>query len=299
VQAVEFSEYGGPEVLHVGERPEPHAGPGQVRIRVRAAGVNPMDWKIRSGMMAGQMPRDLPHVVGLDGAGEVDEVGEGVTGVSVGDRVFGQGPATTAEHAVLKSWALLPDGTSFEEGAALGVPVETAVRILDALDLAAGDTVVVDGAAGGVGTAVVQLAVQRGLQVIGTASERNHAHLRDLGATPTTYGAGLADRVRTLTDGPGAGALDLAGRGSVPALVELTGDPARVVTIADFAAGEQGVQVSTGGRPATDALAEVAALLESGDFEVVVEALPWTEAAEAHARSQAGHVRGKLVLTVP
>jgi NADPH:quinone reductase-like Zn-dependent oxidoreductase len=300
MQAMQFDEYGDPDVIHLGEREEPHAGPGQVRIRVRAAGVNPMDWKIRSGMVAQMMPVEFPHVPGLDGAGEVDEVGEGVTDVAVGDRVFGKGTATTAEHAVLSSWAALPEALSFEEGAALGVPVETAARILDTLGVQAGDTIVVDGAAGGVGTAVVQLARARGLEVIGTASERNHDFLRELGATPTTYGEGLADRVRDLTDAPIGGGLDLVGHGGVPELIALTGDPGKVVTIADYGAAQQGAIVSTGSDPANYALGEVAGLAENGRFKPVVEeALPWAEAPAAHQRSQDGHVRGKLVLTVP
>jgi NADPH:quinone reductase-like Zn-dependent oxidoreductase len=300
MRAIEFSEYGDPEVLHLAERREPHAGPGKIRVRVHAAGINPMDWKIRSGMMAGQLSTVLPAVPGIDAAGVVDELGDGVTDVRVGDRVFGKGTATTAEYAVLSAWALLPESVSFEEGAALGVSVETAARVLDLLGLEAGATIVVDGAAGGVGTAVVQLAVARGLEVVGTASPANHDHVRALGATPTTYGAGLVDRVRDLTDAPVAGALDLVGKGSVPELVELTGDPTKVVTIADFGAGESGVHVSTGGQAADYALAEVARLIEEGRFTVVLEdALPWEQAAAAHARSQAGHVRGKLVLTVP
>jgi NADPH:quinone reductase-like Zn-dependent oxidoreductase len=299
MRVMEFDEYGDPEVIHQAEREEPHAGPGQVRIQVHAAGVNPMDWKIRSGMVASVMPVEFPHVPGLDASGVVDELGEGVTDVAVGDRVFGNGSATTAEFAVLKRYARIPDSTSFEEAAALPVPVETAARILDALQLSEGDTVVVDGAAGGVGTAVVQFAVARGLKVIGTASERNHEHLRALGATPTTYGEGLVDRVRELTDAPIAGGLDLVGHGSVPALVALTGDPGKVVTIADYAAGEQGVTVSTGAEPAAYALSEAARLIDEGRLHVVVEeVLPWTEAGTAQRRSQEGHVRGKLVLAV-
>jgi NADPH:quinone reductase-like Zn-dependent oxidoreductase len=299
MRAMQFDEYGEPGVIHLADREEPHAGPGEIRISVRAAGVNPMDWKIRSGAMASMMPVALPHVPGLDGSGVVDEVGDGVTGVEVGDRVFGNGTATTAEYAVLKRFARIPESLDFAQAAALPVPVETAVRILDALELSEGDTIVVDGAAGGVGTAVVQVAVARGLVVIGTASEHNHEHLRSLGATPTTYGAGLVDRVHDLTDAPIAGGLDLVGHGSLPDLISLTGDPDKVITIADFSAGELGVTISTGAAPAVHALDEVSRLVDEGRFTVVVEdVLPWTDASVAHERSQAGHVRGKLVLVV-
>lgn len=188
MRAVQFDQYGGPEVLHLAEAPEPHAGPGQVRVAVEAAGVNPMDWKIRSGAMAGAVPLDRPQIPGLDAAGVVDEVGAGVEGIAVGDRVFGNGSGVTAEYAVLRAFALVPTDLTFEQAAALPVAVETAARILDVLDLHPSQLVVVDGAAGGVGTAVVQLAVARGLKVVGTASEGNHAFLRELGALPTTYG---------------------------------------------------------------------------------------------------------------
>ncbi len=300
MRAVQFDQYGGPEVLHLAEAPEPHAAAGQVRIAVEAAAVNPMDWKIRSGSVAEQMPLGLPAIPGLDASGVVDEVGDGVQGVAVGDRVFGNGSAVTAEYAVLKAFALVPTSLSFVEAAALPVSVETSARVLDLLDLHPGQLVLVDGAAGGVGTTLVQLAKARGLKVVGTASEGSHELLRELGAIPTTYGPGLADRTHALVDEPFAGALDVAGKGGVPDLVALTGDPSRVVSIADFGAAAQGVQVSDGSAGhAFYALGEVAKLVEEGTFRVVVEnTFPWSQAAKAHELSQAGHVRGKIVLTV-
>jgi NADPH:quinone reductase-like Zn-dependent oxidoreductase len=300
MRAALFDEYGGPEVLHLGEAPEPHAGSGQVRIAVEAASVNPMDWKIRSGSVAAFMPIDLPSIPGLDGAGVVDEVGDEVTGVAVGDRVFGNGSATTAEHAVLSAFAAVPKSLTSVEAAALPVAVETSARVLDLLDLHPGQLVVVDGAAGGVGSMLVQLAVSRGLKVVGTASEGNHDLLRELGAIPTTYGEGLADRVHALVDEPVAAGIDLAGKGGIPDLVALTGDPERVVTIADFGAAAQGVHVTDGsGGRAFYALGEVASMADEGKFRVVVDhVFPWTEAAQAHALSESGHVSGKIVLTV-
>ena len=298
MRAVQFEQYGDPEVLHVGDAPDPHAGTGEVRIAVEAAGVNPFDAKVRAGLMAQIMPLDLPHVPGLEAAGVVDEVGEGVVGVVVGDRVFGNGSETYAELAVLKAFAPIPGALTMAEAAALPVAVETGARLLDLLELHPGGLLVVDGASGGVGTGLVQLAVARGLTVVGTASEANHGYLRELGAIPTTYGEGLADRVHALVDQPVAGALDLAGKGAVPDLVALTGDPGRVATIADYGAGEQGVTVSTAAS-AYYALGEVARLVGEDRFRVTVdEEIPWTEAARAHARSESGHVRGKLVLAV-
>ncbi len=298
MRAVQFDEYGDPDVLHLGDAPEPHAGPGQVRIAVEAVGVNQFDAKVRSGLLADAMPLPLPHVPGLEGAGVVDEVGEGVVGVAVGDRVFGKGSATYAELAVLTAFAPIPGALTMAEAAALPVSVETAARLLDLLELHPGGLLVVDGASGGVGTGVVQLAVARGLVVVGTASEANHAYLRELGAMPTTYGEGLADRVHALVDQPVAGALDLAGKGGVRDLVALTGDPGRVATIADYGAGAQGVTVSTAAT-AWYALGEVSRLVQDGRFRVSVEEeIPWTEAARAHERVRSGHTRGKIVLAI-
>lgn len=271
MKAVQFAEYGGPEVLRVVEVDEPHAGAGQVRISVRAAGVNGIDWKIRAGYMSEQMPLSLPAVTGTDAAGVVDEVGEGVDDVAVGDAVFGSGSATFAEHAMLSGWAVMPEGLSFEEAAGYPVPVETAVRILDQVGVRQGETLLVSGAAGGVGSAVVQIARQRGITVIGTASERNQGYLRSLGAVPTTYGPGLTGRVRALAPDGIDASLDIAGSGVIPELIGLTGEPSKVLSIADFGAPEHGAQVSA------DA----------------------TNAAGAQEASAAGHVAGRLVVTVP
>ncbi len=299
MKAVQFAEYGGPEVLQVVEVPEPHAGRGKVRIAVRAAGVNGMDWKIRSGYLTAQIPIDLPSGTGVDASGVVDEVGEGVTGVAVGDAVFGTGSATLAEHAVLSNWALKPDGLSFEEAAGFPVPVETAARIIDQVGVAAGETLVVSGAAGGVGSAVVQIARDRGISVIGTASERNLDYLRSLGAVATTYGDGLVERVRDLAPDGVDAALDIAGSGVIAELIELTGDPAKVLSIADFTAPQLGAQVSTSGSDAAASFAAAARLFEQGALHIPVErTFPLAEAGDAQAMSQAGHVAGRLVVTI-
>jgi len=297
MKAVRFDEFGGPEVLHVEDVEEPHAGPGQIRVAVRAAGVNPIDWKVRSGMVGGEPP----IVPGADVSGVVDEVGDGVEGVQPGDEVFGFAVGGgAAEHTLLEHFARKPAGMSWEEAGALAVAVETAARTLDALGVAEGDTLLINGAAGGVGVAAVQLARARGARVIGTASEGNHAFLRELGAEPTTYGEGVVDRVRELAPGGVDRALDTAGHGALPDLIELAGSPDNVLTIADFqAAPGLGVRLSGGGgERAYYALGDAAELFEAGRFSMpVAETFPFERAGDAHARSEAGHVRGKLVLT--
>jgi NADPH:quinone reductase-like Zn-dependent oxidoreductase len=300
MKAVRFSEYGGPDVLSVDEVDEPHAGDGQIRVAVKAAGVNPIDWKIRSGAMAQVMSVELPRTIGSDVSGIVDEVGPGVTDAAVGDQVFGSAVGgATADYALLDRYAPKPAGLDWAEAAGLPVAVETALRTLDLLGLEPGQTILVNGAAGGVGLAAVQLARARGASVIGTASEANHDYLRGLGAEPTTYGDGLVDRVRPLAPGGVDRALDAAGHGALPALIELTGSPENVVTIADFTAPELGVRVSTGGeRRAWEALGLAAELHEQGAFSLpVARTFTFAEAADAHRLSEDGHVRGKLVLT--
>ncbi|MGW6128875.1 NADP-dependent oxidoreductase [Cellulomonas sp. NPDC055163] len=299
MRAVRHHTYGEPDVLTVEDAPEPHAGPGKVRVRVRAASVNAIDWKLRAGFMKDFMPLDLPAIPGKDAVGVVDEVGEGVTGVQFGDRVFGLGDATTAEHAVLNTWAAAPDAWSDEQAAAAGLVAATAGAGLDALGDLAGRTLLVEGAAGGVGSAAVELAVARGARVIGTASERNHEFLRSLGATPTVYGDGLAVRVAALAPDGVDAALDTAGSGSLEEIVAIVGDPSRVATVADFGGGRLGVTV-TGSDASSAATLEAAAEAGArGAYTPRVEAaFPLDRAAEAHAHAQGGHTQGKLVVTL-
>ncbi|MGW5397652.1 NADP-dependent oxidoreductase [Streptomyces sp. NPDC003952] len=297
MRAVRFSRFGGPEVLEIVELADPHPGPGQVRIAVRAAGVNPSDWKKRRGLM----DEGLPQTLGYEAAGIVDELGGGVRDVAVGDRVFGFSTegAAQAELAVLSYWAPVPPSLGFAGAAALPAAIETATRALDQLGVGSGATLLVNGASGGVGSAAVQLAAVRGARVIGTAGPANHAYLRTLGAEPVAYGEGLLDRVRALAPDGVDLALDVAGSGVLPELIELTGGPEHVVTIADFAgAQEYGVVFSRGdtGR-AFHALGEIGALIESGRFTLpVARTFPLTEVAEAHRASENGHTTGKLVL---
>ncbi len=299
MRAVQFNEYGGPEVLGVAEVDEPHAGEGQVRIAVRAAGVNALDWKVRRGFMKDQMPLALPSGVGLDASGVVDEVGEGAEGVAVGDEVFGSGPmGAYAQLALLDHWVAKPAEMSFDEAAGYGVPVETAVRILNQVGVQKSQTLLVSGASGGVGSAVVQIAVDRGITVIATGSPRNQDYLREFGAIPTTYGDGLVDRVRGITPNKIDAALDIAGSGVIDDLIELTGNPSKVLSIADFAAGEKGAKVSTQPEHQEMAYAEAARLFEAEKFTLPVErTFTLEQAGEAHEASAAGHVRGRFIIS--
>ncbi|MEU4682444.1 NADP-dependent oxidoreductase [Streptomyces xinghaiensis] len=297
MKKVSFAEFGGPDVLRLMDAEEPHADPGRIRIAVRAAGVNPVDWRIREGQFQQISPLALPAGVGQDAAGVVDEIGEGVEGVEIGDAVFGVGTDTYAEFAVLSAWARMPGGLTFEEAAGYPSVMETALRIIREAGVTPGQTLLVNGASGGVGSAVLQIARDRGITVIGTAGAANQDYLRGLGAVATTYGEGWAERVRRL--GRADAALDLAGSGVLRELVELTGDPRKVITIADPAAREHGVRFSGAAGSMTDALAEAARLISEGALHIPVErSYPLAEAAAAHIDSQAGHTRGRRVITV-
>lgn len=297
MKAVRFSRFGGPEVLEIVELAEPHPGPGQVRIAVRAAGVSATDWKKREGLM----DQALPQTMGYEAAGIVDEVGEGVTAMSAGDRAFGfcAGGAAQAELAVLTSFAPIPPSIDFAVAAALPAALETAARALDQLGVTRGVTLLVNGASGNVGAAAVQLARARGARVIGTASPAKHDLLRALGAEPVAYGGGMLDRIRALSPGGVERALDVAGNGILPELVALAHGPEQVVTLADFAgARRHGVRFSRGedGR-ALYVLGEIGELVTSGRFTLPsVQTFPLAEVAEAHRAGEAGRAVGKLVL---
>ncbi|MGW5619838.1 NADP-dependent oxidoreductase [Streptomyces olivaceus] len=295
MRKVSFAEFGGPDVLRLVDAEEPHPGPGRIRVAVRAAGVNPVDWRIREGQVLGAHPVELPAGVGLDAAGVVDEKGAGVEGVEIGDLVFGEGSSTYAEFAVLGAWARMPEGLTFEEAAGYPSVVETALRVLREVGVRPGQTLLVSGASGGVGSAVLQIARERGIKVIGTAGEANQDYLRGLGALATTYGEGWVERVRRL--GPVDAALDLAGSGVIRELVGLTGDRDRVLTIADLGAPGLGVRFSGVAGSVPDALAEAADLISRGRLHIPVEqTYPLADAAAAHADSRTGHARGRRVI---
>ncbi len=299
MRVARFDRFGGPEVLQIVELPAPHPGPGQVRIAVRAAGINATDVTQRRGDLGGE----LPQTTGRDIAGVVDEVGEGVADVRVGDRVFGVSDdgAGVADLALSSHCAPIPASLGFAEAACLPVDVETATRSLDALGVTAGSTLLVNGASGAIGSTAVQLAVARGARVIGTASPANHDHLRSLGAEPVAYGNGLADRVRALAPGGVDLALDVAGSGILSELVDLAGGAGHVVTIADFRGAQRyGVRFSRGedGR-AFHALATIGELVDAGRFSLPVgRTFPLADVAEAHRATEGGRVRGKVIVLV-
>jgi NADPH:quinone reductase-like Zn-dependent oxidoreductase len=298
MRALQFSEYGSPDGLTWGDAPEPHAASGQIRIAVRAASVNPIDWKMLVGALSGGQPLTGAGYLGYDAAGVVDEVGEGASGVSVGDEVFGLGQNTHAEYAVLNAWAVKPSSTDWAVAAAAGVAGETSERALRLLGVEAGGTIFIDGGAGGVGAVAVQMAVARGARVIASASEANHDYLREIGAMPVVYGAGVGERVRAAAGGQVEAVFDVAGKTPVEELVDLVSEPAHVLSISNFAAGQAGAQLTGGegdSRP-MEALAEVADLLAQNKLVIRVQTFPFDRAAEAYRISQAGHVRGKLVL---
>ncbi|MFF7812950.1 NADP-dependent oxidoreductase [Streptomyces sp. NPDC007945] len=303
MDAIVFEEFGGPEVLRYETGvsvPEP--GPGEVRLRVATAGVNPVDWKTRSGLMAAFHPTTFPAVAGIEVAGTVDAVGEGVTRLVVGDEVFGFARSGGyAQYALAGAEEVLPkpDGLSFEATVGLPVAGETAARVLEQLRVRAGETLFLHGAAGIVGTIAVQLAVAAGVTVVGSASPANHDHLRGLGAIPVEYGDGLAERVRAAAPGGVDAVFDAAGYGVLPLAIELAGKE-RVVTIAATDAEEHGVLFSV---PEED-FGRVRGWLRAQAEGVVAgtlrlrhaETLPLKEAARAQELSESGHTRGKLVL---
>lgn len=306
-RAVQYRRFGGPEVLEVVEREDPVPGEGQVLLAVRAAAVNPLDWKLRAGAMAGTDAPPEPTVPGYDVAGVVEAVGPGVTDLAVGDEVLGKASdGTYAEKIVADAVGLVvkPASLSFEQAASVPVGATTTYRVLDLLGLGEGDhtgtTLVVDGASGAVGVYAVQLAVARGATVIGTAGPSHQDDVASLGATPVVYGDGLVDRVRELAPQGVDVALETAGKGALRDLVTLVGAPEKAITIADYAgAQELGVTFSSGGDPAAERrwLADAVARLADGRFRTTtVVTYPLEEAGTAQDDNQHGRVAGKLVL---
>jgi NADPH:quinone reductase-like Zn-dependent oxidoreductase len=301
-RTVQFSEYGGTDVLRVVDAPELSAGPGQVRVAVRAAGINPIDWKILHGFMAEVMPMTLPAGLGSDLAGVVDEVGEGVTEFAVGDEVLGSSLTPALSESALADPAnlvLKPAEVSWDVAGSIAGAGGTAWAVLNKLDIREGETLLIHAAAGGVGTFAVQLAVARGARVIGTASESNFDYLRSIGAEPVRYGDGLLERVRAIAPQGVDAVLDASGRGEIPVSIELAGGPDRVLTLVAFDAADTGIQVFAG---ATDdargpALRDIVALLERRALTVPIwRTFSLDETAAALDASNAGHLNGKIVV---
>jgi NADPH:quinone reductase-like Zn-dependent oxidoreductase len=290
MKAIVFDSFGGSDVLRVEEVDVPRPGPGQVRLRVRAAGVNQLDYKIRSGAMRQVFPTTFPATPGIEAAGVVDEVGPEVSGLKPGDEVIAfTDTGAYAEYALATVVARKPADLSWDEAAALPVAGETSERVLDLLAVKDGETLLVHGAAGAVGGLAVQLAVNRGAIVIGTASPANHEYLRSLGAVPVAYGDGLAARVRAVAPQGVDAVFDAAGKGALPDSIELRGGTTeRIVTIADPGARELGVTFSAGGEPR---------IVVPEQLRITVaQTFPLADAGRAQEQSATGHTRGKLVV---
>ncbi|MFB6894290.1 NADP-dependent oxidoreductase [Kitasatospora sp. NPDC056327] len=304
MKAIAIRRYGGPEVVEYTDLPDPKVGPDSVLVQVRAAGVNPVDWKVREGRLDGLLDAHFPLVMGWDAAGVVRAVGGGVTEFAPGDEVYGYVRKDAVEHGTYAELVAAPVRTLARKPAALdwaqagGLPLAglTALHALRAVGAGAGDTVLVHAAAGGVGHLAVQLARAFGARVIGTAGERNHAYLRSLGAEPVHHGEGLAERVRALAPEGVDAAVDLVGGDAVEVSAGLVADPARIASVADFgvrARGGRYVWV----RPDAAGLAELAALADEGRLTVTVAStFPLAQAASAQALSAEGRTRGKIVL---
>ena len=296
---ITYSRYGGPDVLSLSDADIPEPGPGQARIRVRAVAVNPIDAKIRSGRMDGIFPIQFPVLPGWDVAGVVDAAGPGAA-AAAGDEVFGVAAVGGySQYALLDRPVPKPAALSWETAAALVTVGEAAFRVLKHLGLKAGQTLVILGAGGSVGTIAVQLATARGVRVIGTAADGDLDRLTGLGATAVRYGDGWTERVRAAAPDGVDAVFDTTGAGLLPGAISLAGDRARVITIADDNAADHGVRF-TGADPADrvpESLPELAALAASGRLTVPVwRTYPLAEAARAHADLDAGRNHGKLVL---
>ncbi|MFZ2172722.1 MAG: NADP-dependent oxidoreductase [Rhodococcus sp. (in: high G+C Gram-positive bacteria)] len=299
MKAVSYSSYGGPEVLETTDVPLPEPVGNKVRLSVRAAGVNPIDWKLRSGSMADVMSVQFPKIPGNEVAGVIDAAGATATGSVIGDEVFGwSDTGAYAEYALATVVVPKPSSLSWTDAATIPVAGEAAVRGLRLLDLQRGETLLLNGASGSVGTIAAQLALRAGVTVIGTASERHHGALRELGVIPTTYGDGLVDRVRELAPDGVDAVLD-TGHGGLPAAMELRGGTDRIVTLSDPAAFELGITFSSG--TSADWSAEV--LRRLGDLVATdqltlppARTFPLADAAEAHRAGETGGARGKIIL---
>ncbi|MGN6425808.1 MAG: NADP-dependent oxidoreductase [Leifsonia sp.] len=301
---VQFAEFGSRDYLTVVDRERPWPGPGQLLVRVMAAGLNPMDVKAyRSEQAAARMGVTLPSGIGQDFAGFVEDVGDGVTRFHAGDAVLGTAPfAAIADFVVVPADGQVigkPEALTFEVAGSLGVVARTAMASTRSLGLGEHDIVLVSAAAGGVGVLAAQLAVRAGATVIGTAGEENHEFLETLGVIPVTYGDGLVDRVRELLDDGErlTAVLDNHGPDTIEAGLELGVPVERINTIAAFGPAAQGAQTVGGYAAGNDELAEVADLLAENELVLPIDSIyPIERTGEAYGRLEAGHVRGKIVI---
>lgn len=307
MKAIAIRQYGEPDVLESVDLPDPKVGPDSVLVRVVAAGVNPVDFKIRRGFLDPFFDSYFPLIPGWDVAGIVEQIGPAVSEFAVGDEVVGYvrkdhiqyGTYAELVSCPVRTLARRPTAATFEQSAGLPLAGLTAYQALaTALHVGTGDTVLVHAAAGGVGSLAVQLARLFGARVIGTASERNHDYLAGLGAEPVTYGEGLADRVRALAHEGVHAVFDLVGGQTLEATPDVLAPGGRLASVHEPAA-----VTALGGsyvfvRPDATDLGALVRLVDEGQLRVpVARTLPLAEAAEAHRLLEEGHVAGKLVLT--
>ncbi|MFE6171424.1 NADP-dependent oxidoreductase [Streptomyces sp. NPDC056464] len=306
MKAITLQQYGQPDDLKLVDHPDPKVAPGEVLVRVKAAGVNPVDWKLGAGYLDPLMETHFPLIPGWDVAGVVERVGLDVDEFAPGDEVYGYlrkdsvhlGAYAELVSAHVRLLARKPASLSWEQTAGVPLAGLTAYQSIKRVGVREGETVLVHAAAGGVGMFGVQIAVALGARVIGTASERNHDFVRRLGAEPVTYGDGLADRIRELAPDGVDAALDFVGGDAVDVSQQVLERRDRVVSIADPDAVAKGAHLLWV-RPEPADLTALAELADAGRLAVHVErVLPLGEAAEAWRISQEGRVRGKLVLSV-
>jgi len=302
-RAVRFNQYGGLDVLQVVEVDRPITGSGEVLVRVKAAGINPGEASIRKGLFADRWPATFPSGQGSDLAGVVEEIGTDVTSVARGDEVIGftETRASQAELVLVDASNLVPRpaNVSWEQAGALFVAGTTAYAAVRSVSLNEGDTVVISGAAGGVGSIAVQLARNAGAKVIGIASEANHKWLIDHGVIPVTYGDGVEDRIRAASGGKVDAFVDTFGSGYVELALKLGVPKNRIDTIIDFAAAARhGVKTEGNAQAATaDVLAQLAGLLAAGRLEIpIAKVYPLAEVRDAYRDLEQRHIRGKIVL---
>jgi NADPH:quinone reductase-like Zn-dependent oxidoreductase len=302
VEAVRFREYGGVDVLNVVDVPTPEPGPGQVLVQVKAAAINPGEGKIRSGALHSMFPATFPSGEGSDLAGIVTTTGPGVTGFSVGDEVIGytDNRASHAQYAVadVQNLTPRPAGVPWDVAGSLYVAGATAYATVRAVAAGTGDTVVVAGAAGGVGSIAVQLARLAGATVIGLASETNHVWLAEHGIIPVSYGDGVAERIKAAAPRVDA-FIDTQGGDYVQLALDLGVQPQRIDTIVNFAAvADHGVKAEGNAAGASAAvLAELAALVAARKLEIPIAAtFPLSQVRDAYTELERGHTRGKIVL---
>ncbi len=299
---VVFTRYGGPEVLHVQEIAEPHPSSGQVRVRVKAAGVQPFDCMFRAGLTQASLPATFPQQLGNEFSGIVDQVSEGIAWPRVGDEVLGWvGQAAYADFVIVNPDQLSgkPPMMPWGEAGVLSASGQTASTAIEDLSIGRGDTLLVHAASGGVGSFAVQLAVQLGATVIGTASDRNHDYIRSLGGIPVSYGAGLTDRLHQLApQGITAALIGIDREEAVATSVDMVKDSSRIGVLPRLKqTAELGLrQIVT--KRSQERLGALIENYTSGDLRVSVrKAYPLDDAAEAHRAQESGHVQGKLVLT--